>query len=312
MNSSTQPTAKSANSYRKIRVFVASPGDVAREKDALGKVITSLNRTLGDRFGIVLELKEWRQVAPDMGRPEDVILADLRVESWDIFVGILWLRFGMAPGAVDPTTGRPFDSGTEEEFSLAYRAWQKFRRPRILFYRSLRLPPRLLDIDGVQFDRVGRFFKQFDAINGQHPGLFSEYLEVEDFKDLVREHLEKHLLDDHIPASAEPPTTTKAPVTRGFTTKGEASFDLTTLIQPPPAPGRPILQTSGMRKLPAFLNPFIIGRPITDLADFFGREMEVSSRLASASGVFLPRDTFQIPHRKLPFPSPNSYRPQRN
>ena len=108
-------TSASANSYRKIRVFVASPGDVAKEKDALGKVITSLNRTLGDRFGIVLELKEWRQVAPAMGRPEDVILAELRVESWDIFVGILWLRFGMAPGAVDPSTGRPFDSGTEEE-----------------------------------------------------------------------------------------------------------------------------------------------------------------------------------------------------
>jgi hypothetical protein len=249
--------------YRKVRVFVASPGDVGREREGLKKVIESLNRVFSDRYRVVLELKEWRQVVPDMGLAQEVILEQLKVEAWDVFVGILWLRFGMAPGTLDPENGRAFDSGTEQEFTVAHRAWEQKRRPRILFYRCLRLPPRLLDIDGEQFSRVGAFFKQFDP-NGAHPGLYAEYAEVEDFKDLVREHLEKLLIAEHdnLAVSRSQPLTAEEKLLGGVLRTFSATGPLS----------RPLRAD--------FVNPFIIGRPITDPADFFGREQETQFALA--------------------------------
>ena len=268
--------------YRKIRVFVASPGDVNREREGIKRVIESLNRVFSERYRVILELKEWRQVVPDMGLPQEVIFEQLKVEAWDIFVGILWLRFGMSPGTVDPESGRAFDSGTEHEFTVAHRAWQKLQRPRILFYRCLRLPPRLLDIDGVQFGRVGAFFKQFDA-NGPNPGLFAEYLEVEDFKDLVREHLEQLVLEDaEKAADAAPPATRSVQdlIKRAKKPRVFIDYEATeTVAAESPFTGASSAQQPGTYGA-GFKNPFIIGRPITDPADFFGRERETEFALA--------------------------------
>jgi hypothetical protein len=106
-----------------INVFVASPGDVAKERQCLSQVAERLNYQLAEHLGVRLELMEWRQVAPGMGRPEDVILDQLPVEMWDVFIGLLWLRFGMPPGR--NRAGVDHDSGTEQEFRLAYRGWPR-------------------------------------------------------------------------------------------------------------------------------------------------------------------------------------------
>jgi hypothetical protein len=58
----------SKRKYRKLRIFVVCPGDVMPEKDRLHKIVERLQST-ADKAGFVLELKEWRQVIPDMGRP---------------------------------------------------------------------------------------------------------------------------------------------------------------------------------------------------------------------------------------------------
>ncbi|CAG0994335.1 hypothetical protein ANRL3_03007 [Anaerolineae bacterium] len=62
------------NNLKKVlRIFVASPGDVANERARLASVVEQLNHGLADHLGVVLELKEWSQVAPDMGRGQQVI-----------------------------------------------------------------------------------------------------------------------------------------------------------------------------------------------------------------------------------------------
>ena len=58
-----------------IRVFIASPGDVAPERDRSELVINELNRDLGDALGVRLEAIRWENyVSPLMGRPEAVDL----------------------------------------------------------------------------------------------------------------------------------------------------------------------------------------------------------------------------------------------
>src|ERR1700761_1758035 len=70
--------------FRKLRVFVACPGDVEDEKERLEKLIRTLQFDASNH-GFILELVEWRQCVPDLGLPQSVIFQQLKPESWDIF-----------------------------------------------------------------------------------------------------------------------------------------------------------------------------------------------------------------------------------
>src|ERR1700674_522036 len=112
---------------RIIRVFVASPGDVQGERNSLLGVVNELNRTLDallPQAAIRVELERWETDAvPDMGRLQAVINA--QIKPYEIFIGMFWKRFGTSTGKAD--------SGTEEEFQIAFNRWKKHGRPRILF-----------------------------------------------------------------------------------------------------------------------------------------------------------------------------------
>jgi len=58
-------------------------------------------------------------VVPDMGGPELVILDQLEPTAWDVFLGILWPRFGSSPSGKDPQTQKEYLAGPEEEFKVA-------------------------------------------------------------------------------------------------------------------------------------------------------------------------------------------------
>jgi hypothetical protein len=123
--------------YRKLRIFVACPGDVTAEKDRLAKVVERLKKPANES-GYFLELIEWRQVI-GMGRPQQVIFDQADPQTWDIFVGVLWQRFGSPSGAKHPTKDLPLESGTHEEFLEAYGLWEKYGWPQIFIYRCIRV-----------------------------------------------------------------------------------------------------------------------------------------------------------------------------
>jgi hypothetical protein len=180
------------DSLKKLRIFAASPSDVANERARLATVVEDL-KALAEHVGVTLELVDWRQVVADLGRPEQVILDQLKPDTWDLFIGILWHRFGTPPGGQDPQTQKEYLSGTEEEFRMAYRLWQKHGRPRVMFYWCKRsIPPD--DLDPAQFQRVKEFFAGF-AHDADHPGLYQTFDSVESFERLVRQNLMKFLLD---------------------------------------------------------------------------------------------------------------------
>ena len=88
---------------QKLRVFAASPSDTATERVKI-ETVASMLKPLADNLGIVLDVSDWRFVVPDMGRPEQVILDQLKPTEWDVLIGILWHRFGTPPGAKNPAT----------------------------------------------------------------------------------------------------------------------------------------------------------------------------------------------------------------
>ena len=68
--------------YKKLRIFVACPGDVMKERDRVDLVVREFNQSGGiaDDLGLTLEVLDWRgHVFPSLGRPEEVILDQLSV-----------------------------------------------------------------------------------------------------------------------------------------------------------------------------------------------------------------------------------------
>jgi hypothetical protein len=177
-------------SVRKVRIFVASPTDMSAERERVSKVVTRLNRSTARELGLVLEFTDWStHVRPNMAdRPEAVILEQLGVDTWDVFIGLLWLKFGSPPGAEDPVTRLPYGSGTQEEFTLAYRSWRSTKRPSIMMYRCERVPANLREIKATQLQQVEAFFSEFEAENAT-PGLYQTFREAEE----LEEHLYNHL-----------------------------------------------------------------------------------------------------------------------
>lgn len=164
---------------KKIRLFLASPGDVQAERGKVPAIVAQLNRMLGDYLGVHLELVQWKtHVAPDMGRPQAIINQQIR--DYDIFVGIMWKRFGTPTGKAE--------SGTEEEFNLAYANWQLYQRPRILFYFSqAAYTPKSRD-ELEQWGKVLAFKEKLER-----KGLPRDVQSPEEFAELLREHLAKIL-----------------------------------------------------------------------------------------------------------------------
>lgn len=176
----------------KLRIFISSTADMAAERAKVETVVSSLEM-LADRLDIVLQIDDWRAVVPNIKRPEQIILDQLKPTSWDIFIGILWHRFGILPAAHDSQTKEAYLSGTEEDFKTAYRLWQQYQKPRIVMYRCTRNVP-LDALDPDQFKRVREFFAQFEA-SGEPPGIYQSFDTPESFEKLLLETLQKLLLD---------------------------------------------------------------------------------------------------------------------
>jgi Domain of unknown function (DUF4062) len=169
-----------ATEVKKVRIFVASPGDVQSERDQLEKVVSELNLTISaiapDKK-IVLELVRWeKNVHPGLGRdPQDVV--NQQIGQYDIFVGILWKRMG--------TPTAEANSGTEEEFQVAYDRWEKNKALPVLFYFCQQPfpPPRTPE----EVDQLGKVvaFRRDLALKG----LIADYATHEGFADVIRPHL---------------------------------------------------------------------------------------------------------------------------
>lgn len=165
---------------QKIRVFVASPDDVRSERDQLGHAIEELNTTLGHDRGVVVELIRWETHGhPGMGRPQQVF--NEQVGEYDVFIGIMWKRFGTPTGEAQ--------SGTEEEFRLAYRAWEEERLRDILFYFC---EQPWMPGSADELEQMGKVLEFRNSLrNGK--ALVWSYTDRERFADVVRPHLARVL-----------------------------------------------------------------------------------------------------------------------
>lgn len=169
---------------RVLVVLVASPSDLEPERNRLEDVIRELNLTWSRTLGVRLELVRWETHGyPGIGSDAQDVLNQELPNDYDIFVGLMWGRYG--------TQTERAGSGTEEEF---LRALSRFRADpsavRIMFYfKDAPLPPSSLDPE--QLSKV----KRFRASLGEEGGLHFTFVSIDEFEKLIRLHLARQIQD---------------------------------------------------------------------------------------------------------------------
>lgn len=181
-----------------LRIFLSSPGDVAEERAAARALIDSeLLKLPSLRGRLAVELIAWDDPAASIPllateAPQDLVnAARPRPATCDIVIVMLWSRMGTPlPDTLRKPNGEPYLSGTEWEYEDAVTATGK-SRPQVLVYRRNEKPK--LDIDdpdfadkAAQFQQVAAFFTQLRALKRG----VNEYATPEDFRVLLRQHLE--------------------------------------------------------------------------------------------------------------------------
>ncbi len=161
-----------------IKVFVASPSDVKEERENLKQVIDELNKILGARTGIRLELVGWEtDTFPGVGEDAQSVINEQIADDYDVFIGIFWKQFG--------TKTSRAESGTAEEFSRAYkRACEKPGSVHVMFYfNDSPIPPS--EINPHQLSQILEFQSGLEE-KGVY---YWVYKTTDEFKNLVRSHL---------------------------------------------------------------------------------------------------------------------------
>lgn len=161
-----------------LQVFLASPNDLAPERDALGQVVAELNSLWARKLGVRLDLIRWETHAfPALGDDAQDVINQQVPEDFDLFVGLMWARFGSPTGRAG--------SGTQEEFERAlarYRADPTAVQLMIYFKDAPKQPS---EIDPEQLLTVQAFRERVRNEGGLH----WSFIDTEDFAQNVRIHL---------------------------------------------------------------------------------------------------------------------------
>jgi hypothetical protein len=162
-----------------FKLFVASPSDVKAERDSLDAIVCEINATHGEPLGYQLQLVRWETcVVPGAGRPQQVI--NDQIGAYDLFLGIMWRRFGTPTGVAE--------SGTEEEYRIAYRAWEEKKILDLMFYFCKKpfMPCTIDELD--QMRSVLNFRHELEG-----KAIVWDYKDEQEFPNIIRQHLCKRL-----------------------------------------------------------------------------------------------------------------------
>lgn len=148
-----------------IKVMIASPGDVAKERHLAREVIHEWNAVHSQERRTVLLPVAWEtHASPAMGARAQEIINNQLLRDCDLLIGIFWTRLGTPTGKES--------SGTVEEIEEHLAA----SKPAMLYFSTA--PVRPDSIDESQY-RALREFKE----SCRTRGLVEEYESIEEFRE---------------------------------------------------------------------------------------------------------------------------------
>lgn len=198
-----------------LRVFVASPGGLDEERDAVEQVASVLNANFSDRLNVTIVVRRFEQRAARGGRPQGQINA--WVDDCDVLIAVVHRRWGSLSGNGEHT-------GFSEEFDRAIDRFEATGHPVV----SLHF--KAVDADseadaGPQLEQVMDFrhrietehvalYQRFDSLDGFKFNIFQ--LLIEEMHEVA--NLQVASADDSATSSKVPP---ESPVRSTARTEGE-------------------------------------------------------------------------------------------
>lgn len=153
------------------KILIASPGDVAEEREAIPQIIADWNNMNSEPNKVVLLPVKWEtHSAPLMGERAQGVINSQVVTSCDMAIGVFWTRLGSPTGASE--------SGTAEEIEW----FIENDKPVMLYFSSRDINPSKLDIE--QYSALKAFEKKMQKI-----GLTGSYTSITDFKEQLLRQL---------------------------------------------------------------------------------------------------------------------------
>ena len=151
--------ADAAQAPRKLTVFIASPGDVKREREAAKRVIRRLSREMAPALSI--EPISW-DLEPMLATGNFQTQIPPVAEA-DVALFIFWSRLGTPlPNTITRADGSHYASGTEFEYEHAIAASRRGGKPAVLVYRKTLPDAVSLDSLPVARERL----QQKEALDG--------------------------------------------------------------------------------------------------------------------------------------------------
>ena len=172
---------------RMLDIFLSSPSDVDDERQFILEAARDWNALRSHQTGTFLNILTWEDaVAPRLSDRAQTVINDEIGDTYDVYLGLMWGRFGTPTGVAD--------SGTVEEFERALDRYRSGDTVRLaMLFKTNDIP--LAHLDGAQFDKVKEFKKRFAAEGGMY-GEFSD-------DDRLRKILNR-LFEDIVASHSEP------------------------------------------------------------------------------------------------------------
>ena len=187
---------------RQFRIFLASPSDVAEERQIAREVIEQVRGERAFRDCVALQSIAWDQ--PGVGVAMDAVMTPQKAielglpkpSECDLVVVIVWSRIGipLPPDYETKPDGSTYSSGTEWEFQDAVTAAREHGQPAVWLYRRMEEPRVSIDDPGLQDKLQQRqsltsFLNSLNNEDGSIAGGINEYQKSNDFRAAFAQHL---------------------------------------------------------------------------------------------------------------------------
>ena len=176
---------------RHIKLFLASPGDVLPERQLVIDAVDEINKEVAPRTNSFVEVKGWEDTHSGPGRPQDLI--NKEADKCELFVGIMWKKWG-----TPPANEGPYTSGFEEEFELALERYKETGEPNIsMYFKSIEDPIKIKD--GEDFAKVQADIEKVrglqSRLENEKPLLYNPFETATEFQRKVRLKITNYLFD---------------------------------------------------------------------------------------------------------------------
>lgn len=171
---------------RTITVFLASPSDLANERQAVRDLCGRLNGDFGDGCNVQFKLVGWENVPSSVGARPQELFNDL-IRGCDIFIVMMYRRWGQrAPDS-------KYACYTEEEYHVALDSAQSCGTPAMLVYfkRARFDDPR--DADNEEFAQLQEFRQRLQS---SHRVLYRAVESSEDLIEYINADLRAYAKDE--------------------------------------------------------------------------------------------------------------------